>query len=70
MITFLFVPWDAGAWAVAAGFVRVSASSTLEAVPRARLERLESVWASWPTTCSARYAATLMSLATSVYMAV
>ncbi|HEX5708271.1 MAG TPA: phosphatidylglycerophosphatase A [Pyrinomonadaceae bacterium] len=70
LITFLFVPWDAGAWAIMAGFVAFRVFDIWKPYPIGRLERLEAgLGVMADDVLAGAYAATVMSLATSIYLA-
>lgn len=69
LITFLFVPWDAGAWALMLGFVLFRVFDIWKPYPVRRLERLESgLGVMADDVLAGAYAATVMSLATSIYL--
>ncbi|HYN86800.1 MAG TPA: phosphatidylglycerophosphatase A [Pyrinomonadaceae bacterium] len=69
LITFLFVPWDAGAWALMLGFVLFRVFDIWKPYPVRRLERLESgLGVMADDVLAGAYAATLMSLATSIQL--
>jgi phosphatidylglycerophosphatase A len=69
LITFLFVPFNSGAWAVAAGFVAFRVFDIWKPYPVRRLEALESgLGIMADDVLAGAYAATLMSLLTSVYL--
>ena len=70
LITFLFVPWDAGAWALMLGFVLFRVFDIWKPYPVRRLERLESgLGVMADDVLAGAYAATVMSLATSIQLA-
>ena len=69
LITFLFVPFDAGLWAVAAGFLAFRVFDIWKPYPIRRLEALESgLGIMADDVLAGAYAATLMSLLTSIYL--
>jgi phosphatidylglycerophosphatase A len=69
LITFLFVPFDAGLWAVVAGFLAFRTFDIWKPYPIRRLEALESgLGIMADDVLAGAYAATLMSLLTSVYL--
>lgn len=69
LITFLFVPFDAGMWAVVAGFLAFRTFDIWKPYPIHRLEALESgLGIMADDVVAGAYAATLMSLLTSIYL--
>lgn len=69
LITFLFVPRDAGLWAVVAGFFAFRLFDIWKPYPIDRLEALESgLGVMADDVLAGAYAATLMSLLTSIYL--
>lgn len=69
LITFLFVPFDAGMWAIVAGFVAFRVFDIWKPYPIRRLESLESgLGIMADDVLAGAYAATLMSLLTSIYL--
>lgn len=69
LITFLFVPWGAGPWAIVAGFLAFRLFDIWKPYPINRLEALESgLGVMADDVLAGAYAATLMSLLTTVYM--
>ncbi len=69
LIAFLFVPWDAGLWAVVAGFLAFRIFDIWKPYPIRRLESLESgLGIMADDVLAGAYAATLMSLLTSIYL--
>ncbi|MGI8566072.1 MAG: phosphatidylglycerophosphatase A family protein [Pyrinomonadaceae bacterium] len=69
LITFLFVPWNAGWWAVVAGFLAFRLFDIWKPYPIRRLEGLESgLGVMADDVLAGVYAATLMSILTSVYL--
>lgn len=69
LITFLFVPRNAGWWAVVAGFLAFRLFDIWKPYPISRLEGLESgLGVMADDVLAGVYAATLMSLLTSVYL--
>ncbi len=69
LITFLFVPLDAGMWAVAAGFLAFRTFDIWKPYPIHRLEALESgLGIMADDVVAGAYAATLLSLLTSIYL--
>ena len=69
LITFLFVPWRAGAWAVLAGFVAFRLFDIWKPYPIDRLESLKSgLGVMADDVLAGAYAAVLMSLLTSLAM--
>ncbi len=69
LITFLFVPWDAGAWAIVAGFVAFRLFDIWKPYPIDRLESLESgLGVMADDVLAGAYAAALMSLLSSIQM--
>ena len=69
LITFLFVPFNAGAWSIAAGFLAFRVFDIWKPYPIRRLESLESgLGVMADDVLAGAYAATLMSLLTSVYL--
>lgn len=69
LITFLFVPFSAGLWAIAAGFVAFRVFDIWKPYPIRRLESLESgLGVMADDVLAGAYAATLMSLLTSIYL--
>ncbi len=68
-MTFLFVPWNAGWWAVVAGFLAFRLFDIWKPYPIRRLESLESgLGIMADDVLAGVYAATLMSILTSVYL--
>ncbi len=69
LITFLFVPWNAGLWAVVAGFLAFRLFDIWKPYPIRRLESLEAgLGIMADDVLAGAYAATLMSLLTSIYL--
>lgn len=69
LITFLFVPFDAGLWAIVAGFLAFRTFDIWKPYPIRRLEALESgLGIMADDVLAGAYAATLMSLLTSIYL--
>ena len=69
LITFLFVPFDAGLWAIVAGFLAFRLFDIWKPYPIRRLEALESgLGVMADDVLAGAYAATLMSLLTSIYL--
>ncbi len=69
LVTFLFVPWDSGWWAIVAGFLAFRLFDIWKPYPIHRLEALESgLGIMADDLLAGAYAATLMSLLTSVYI--
>jgi phosphatidylglycerophosphatase A len=69
LITFLFVPRDAGLWALVAGFFAFRLFDIWKPYPISRLESLESgLGVMADDVLAGAYAATLMALLTSVYL--
>jgi phosphatidylglycerophosphatase A len=69
LIAFLFVPWDAGWWAVAAGFAAFRLFDIWKPYPIDRLEALESgLGVMADDVLAGAYAATLMALLSSIVM--
>jgi phosphatidylglycerophosphatase A len=69
LITYVFVPLNTGWWAVAAGFVVFRAFDIWKPYPIRRLEALESgLGIMADDVLAGVYAATLMSLVTSIYL--
>ena len=69
LITFLFVPFNAGPWAIVAGFLSFRAFDIWKPYPIRRLEALESgLGIMADDVLAGAYAATLMSLLTSIYL--
>jgi len=69
LITFLFVPFNAGLWAVVAGFLAFRTFDIWKPYPIRRLEALESgLGIMADDVLAGAYAATLMSLLTSIYL--
>jgi phosphatidylglycerophosphatase A len=69
LITFLFVPFDAGLWAIVAGFIAFRLLDIWKPYPIHRLEALESgLGIMADDVLAGAYAATLMSLLTSIYL--
>lgn len=69
LITFLFVPWDAGLWAIVAGFLAFRLFDIWKPYPIRRLEALESgLGVMADDVLAGAYAATLMSLLTFLYL--
>ena len=69
LITFLFVPWGAGPWAVLAGFLAFRLFDIWKPYPINRLEALESgLGVMADDVLAGAYAAALMSLLTSIYL--
>lgn len=68
LITFLFMPFNAGLWAIVAGFLAFRAFDIWKPYPIRRLEALESgLGVMADDLLAGAYAATLMSLLTSIY---
>lgn len=66
LITFLFVPWDSGAWVIVVGFLAFRAFDIWKPYPVRRLESLESgLGVMADDVLAGAYAATLLSLLTS-----
>jgi phosphatidylglycerophosphatase A len=69
LITFLFVPWRAGAWAVVVGFVAFRVFDIWKPYPVRRLEALKGgLGIMADDVLAGAYAATLMSLLTSIQL--
>ena len=69
LITFLFVPFNAGLWAIVAGFLAFRTFDIWKPYPIRRLEALESgLGIMADDVLAGAYAATLMSLLTSIYL--
>ena len=69
LIAFLFVPFDAGAWAIVAGFVAFRLFDIWKPYPVRRLEALPSgLGIMADDVLAGIYAALLMSLLTSIYL--
>ena len=69
LITFLFVPFDAGMWAIVVGFIAFRVFDIWKPYPIRRLESLESgLGIMADDVLAGAYAATLMSLLTSIYL--
>ena len=69
LITFLFVPFNAGLWAIAVGFVAFRVFDIWKPYPIRRLESLESgLGVMADDVLAGAYAATLMSLLTSIHL--
>lgn len=69
LITFLFVPFSAGLWAVIAGFVAFRLFDIWKPYPVRRLEALQGgLGIMADDVLAGAYAATLMSLVTSIYL--
>jgi phosphatidylglycerophosphatase A len=69
LITFLFVPLNAGLWAIVAGFVAFRAFDIWKPYPIRRLEALESgLGIMADDVLAGAYAATLMSLLISIHL--
>jgi phosphatidylglycerophosphatase A len=69
LITFLFVPLNAGWWAIVAGFLAFRVFDIWKPYPIRRLEALESgLGIMADDVLAGAYAATLMSLLTSIYL--
>ncbi len=69
LITFLFVPWHAGWWTVVAGFLAFRLFDIWKPYPIRRLESLESgLGVMADDVLAGAYAATLMSILTSIYL--
>jgi phosphatidylglycerophosphatase A len=69
LITFLFVPWGTGPWAVVAGFLAFRLFDIWKPYPINRLEALESgLGVMADDVLAGAYAATLMSLLTSIHL--
>ena len=69
LITFLFVPFYAGLWAIVAGFLAFRLFDIWKPYPIRRLEALESgLGIMADDVLAGAYAATLMSLLTSIYL--
>lgn len=69
LITFMFVPRGAGAWAILAGFLAFRVFDIWKPYPIRRLEALESgLGIMADDVLAGVYAATLMSLLTSIYL--
>ncbi|HEX8456836.1 MAG TPA: phosphatidylglycerophosphatase A [Pyrinomonadaceae bacterium] len=69
LITFLFMPWDSPAWLVVAGFVLFRVFDIWKPYPIRRLESLESgLGIMADDVLAGFYAATLISLSTSIYL--
>lgn len=69
LIAFLFVPRDAGLWAIVAGFFAFRLFDIWKPYPIDRLEALESgLGVMADDVLAGAYAATLMSLLTSIYL--
>jgi phosphatidylglycerophosphatase A len=69
LITFLFVPFNAGLWAIVAGFFAFRLFDIWKPYPIRRLEALESgLGIMADDVLAGAYAAALMSLLTSIYL--
>lgn len=69
LITFLFVPWGVGPWAIVAGFLAFRVFDIWKPYPINRLEALESgLGVMADDVLAGAYAATLMSLLTTIYL--
>jgi len=69
LITFLFVPWGSGAWTVVAGFVAFRVFDIWKPYPVRRLESLKGgLGIMADDVLAGAYAATLMSLLTSIQL--
>ncbi len=69
LITFLFIPFGAGMWAIVAGFVAFRVFDIWKPYPIRRLESLESgLGIMADDVLAGAYAATLLSLLTSIYL--
>jgi len=69
LITFLFVPWTAGPWTVAVGFVAFRVFDIWKPYPVRRLESLKGgLGIMADDVLAGAYAATLMSLLTSIHL--
>lgn len=69
LITFLFVPWGAGPWAVVAGFLAFRLFDIWKPYPINRLEALESgLGVMADDVLAGAYAATLLSLLTATHI--
>ncbi|MDQ3753770.1 MAG: phosphatidylglycerophosphatase A [Acidobacteriota bacterium] len=69
LITFVFVPYEIGAWAIMAGFVAFRVFDIWKPYPIRRLEALESgLGIMADDVLAGFYAATLMALLTSIYL--
>ena len=69
LITFLFVPLNAGLWAIVAGFLAFRLFDIWKPYPVRRLEALESgLGIMADDVLAGAYAAALMSLLTSIYL--
>ncbi|HEV2859818.1 MAG TPA: phosphatidylglycerophosphatase A [Pyrinomonadaceae bacterium] len=69
LITFLFVPWGAGAWTVVVGFVAFRVFDIWKPYPVRRLEALKGgLGIMADDVLAGAYAATLMSLLTSIHL--
>lgn len=69
LITFLFVPFNSGTWAIVAGFLAFRLFDIWKPYPIRRLEALESgLGVMADDVLAGAYAAMLMSLLTSVYL--
>jgi phosphatidylglycerophosphatase A len=69
LIAFLFMPWDAGGWLIFAGFVAFRVFDIWKPYPIRRLESLESgLGIMADDVLAGAYAATLMSLLTTIYL--
>ena len=69
LITFLFVPFNTGLWAIAVGFIAFRVFDILKPYPIRRLESLESgLSVMADDVLAGAYAATLMSLMTSIHL--
>jgi len=69
LITFLFVPFNAGAWVIVTGFVAFRVFDIWKPYPIRRLESLEAgLGIMADDVLAGIYAATLMSLLTSIYL--
>ena len=69
LIAFVFVPAEAGAWAIVAGFVAFRVFDIWKPYPVRRLESLESgLGIMADDVLAGLYAATVLSLATSIYL--
>ena len=69
LITFLFVPRDAGLWAIVAGFISFRLFDIWKPYPIRRLEALEAgLGVMADDVLAGAYAATLMSLLTTIHL--
>jgi len=69
LITFLFIPWDSPAWVLVVGFVLFRVFDIWKPYPIRRLESLESgLGIMADDVLAGVYAATLLSLLTSIYL--